>query len=763
VQRAAGDEAAAVSMSHTTLRGGPTMSRKPKPQTDSPLNDYDLGPVLISGIEPPLEGDTESDGALGARHVEHNLEVLLLAFPNNALDTEIYLIWNNPDAPVDYLIIQPENLGNRFFSLTVDKEQILPEWAEVYCLIRRPSGNTSKTKPLKLRVKRSRPGYPDPNPDVDGNQGLVFFLPPDLEAGSHVDMARAERGVVLEIQPWENMAEWDTCRIAWGVMIIEHIVKASEVRRSFEMLIPLETIIENPHYVNMPVAMQIKDVAGNHPADPDSKSNWSEIQRVEVNLGLLRPRPPFLKQAGEIVELDELGDAAQTVQIFVDNDFFEPNDKISLEWEGRDIQNVPFFHSEQRDVNLTNFIEDFDVPNDRVSAIAGGIAIMYYRLYKARDHEWLPSRKVRIRVNGDVIEWPAPSIVEAPGGELNPNSNATIKYRAQDGWTSATKIRIVWAAHSVNFTEEFFLGPIPENRELSFTVPSAQVRRFNTLAVDVYYERIDLLPHRSSQRLFLIVGQYASTLPPVEVEARWGNYLIPDEIVTALIVTIPAIDSRKDDIITLDWEGSAVSTRVQVTVSTAQAGKALLIPIERRFVSENLNGSVRIRYSLARVNAPTRFSPFFVLYIRSGRDHITDFDYSNLNGWVPGPALNNGRDIHFKIYNGNTVFHNWTNTSSDNSGVLFSQRFSNIIQGHRYEFSLKARRYWGTSEIPSLSLSSNYGQLTNPTLITNLGSWRELKGTLTATSSQIELFINSHQASPVGNDYEIDDIRFRRI
>ncbi|QHF44913.1 hypothetical protein PspS35_14425 [Pseudomonas sp. S35] len=319
------------------------MSSKTKTKTGSPPNDYDLGPVLISGIEPPLEGDTESDGALGARHVEHNLEVLLLAFPEIVLDTEIYLIWNNPEAPVDYLVIQPENLGNRFFSLTVNKEQILPEWAEVYCLIRRPSGNSSKTKPLKLRVKRSRPGYPDPNPDADGNQGLVFFLPPDLEAGSHVDMARADRGVVLEIHPWENMEVWDTCLIAWGAIIIAHVVTAAEVRRSFEMFISPERIKENPHYVNMPVAMQIKDVGGNYPADPNSKSNWSEIQRVEVNLGLLRPRPPFLKQAGEIVELDELGDAAQTVQIFIDNDFFEAGDKIDFEWEGRDIQNVPFF------------------------------------------------------------------------------------------------------------------------------------------------------------------------------------------------------------------------------------------------------------------------------------------------------------------------------------------------------------------------------------------------------------------------------------
>ena len=739
------------------------MSRKTPKKPRAPLNDYDLGPVLISGVEPPLEGDTESDGALGARHVEHNLEVLLLTFPEIVLDTEIYLIWNNPEAPVDYLIIQPENLGNRFFSLMVDKEQILPEWAEVYCLIKRPSGNQSKTKPLKLRVKRNRPGYPDPNEFTEGNQGLVFFLPPDLEAGSHVDMARAERGVVLEIHPWENMAEWDTCRIDWGATIIEHVVKASEVRRSFEMLIPPEIIKQNPHYVNMPVAMQIKDVAGNYPADPNSKSNWSEIQRVEVNLGLLRPRPPFLKQAGETVELDELENAAQTVQIFIDNDFFEPKDKIAFEWEGRDIQNVPFFHSEQRDVNITNFIEDFNVPNEMVKAIAGGIAIMYYNLFKARDNKWLPSRKVRIRVNGEVIEWPAPSIVEAPGGELNPNSNATMKYRAQDGWTSATKIRIVWVAHSVNFTEEFFLGPIPGNRELSFTVPSAQVGRFNTLPVEVYYERIDLLPHRQSQRLQVQVGEITRTLPAVEIEQASGNYLDPNLIGTHLIITVPLTDSLEGDLINLDWNGDFTSTQEQVRVNPGQAGKKLDIPIARNFVTANLNGSVRVKYNLARANVPRRFSAIRVLHIRTGLDHITNFRNNNLNGWAYGPALSNVQSRAFLNYGDYTVFLNYTVGASGHRGVIFSQRFSNLTQGARYEFSIRTRRHHGIVAIPSLSLSTSQDVLTNPEQILDLINFKTITGALTANSTTLTLYINSHQDSGNGNDYQIGEIRFRRI
>ncbi|QHF44912.1 hypothetical protein PspS35_14420 [Pseudomonas sp. S35] len=335
-----------------------------------------------------------------------------------------------------------------------------------------------------------------------------------------------------------------------------------------------------------------------------------------------------------------------------------------------------------------------------------------------------------------------------------------MKFRAQDGWTSATKIRIVWAAHSVNFTEEFFLGPIPDNKELSFTIPNAQVRRFDTLPVDVYYERIDLQPHRASQRLFLIVGRYASSLPPVEVEARWGNYL---KIGTHVTVTIPPIDSLLNDVITLDWEGNAVSTRVQITISAAQAGKTLLIPVERRFVSENLNGSVRIRYSLARANAPRRFSPLFVLFIRPGRDHLTDFSNNNLNGWIPGPALNNMLDIQFRVYSGNTVFHNYTYPAGDKSGVVFAQVFRNLQPGERYTFSIRARRFDGRYVRPSLSLRTSQGTLTAATELSDLVNWRTLSGTLTANSTTLTLYIQSHIATSDGNDYEIDDIRFRRL
>ena len=731
--------------------------------SDNPLEDYDLGPVLINGVYPATEGDTESDGALGARHVEHDLEVLLLRFSENTLDTELYLILNNPDAPVGHILIEPHNLNNTFYSFRVDKEQILPEWAHIYCIIKRPSGNPSKTKPLHLRVKRSRPAHPDPNLEAEGNQGLVFFLPADLEAGSHIDLARAERGVELEIHPWENQAEFDNARVAWGTQIVEHLVTADEVRRAFTMFIPPDVIKMEPHYPGTPCAMQVIDLAGNLPGDANSKSNWSEIQRVDVDLGVLRARPPFLEQAGEIVDLDELGGAAQIVQVFIDNNFFEKNDKMKLCWEGRDVQNVPFFHEEVREVNITNFIEDFEIPNDMVLAIAGGTAILYYLLYKNRDDEWLPSRKVRIRVLGEPGAWPAPTVPEASSGELSPESQATIEFKAQPGWTSATKIRLVMSAHGVNYTYEFFLGPIPDDKQFSHVVPSGEVARFNTLPAEVYYERIDLEPFRQSQRLSLHVGEPARTLPLVEIDKAWGNYLIPDTLDDYLDITIQDIDSLEGDIITLDFEGNNAETSVEVTVGEGQEGQPLYIPIEKRYVSENLNGAIQIKYNLARVGAPRRFSRISVYYVREAHDHITRFTNSSLNGWSYGAAVNDNRDKAFGYYGQDMIFVNWTyDEALDKSGVIFSQSFANIIPGMQYEFSIKARRIYHLYTLPNISLSSSGGPLVPPTLLQQ-GAPQELKGVITAQTHTLTLYINSHEPSGQGNDYAIHEIRFRLL
>jgi hypothetical protein len=566
------------------------------------------------------------------------------------------------------------------------------------------------------------------------------------------------------VEPYENMAAGDTCLIAWGSQIVPYIVSENEVMRSFDVVVNADVIRHDDYEETLPVAMQIIDMGGNYPA-PNTHANWSEIRRVNVNLGVYRPRGPWLEQPGETIDMEELGGAAQLIYLLTDPDFFEVDDTVRLEWQGRDVENVPFFHTESRFVDRTNYLMEFKVENELLRAISGGIAIMYYEVYKIVTNTWYPSRKVRVQVIGQLLDWPAPTIDQAPNGQIGPNSIATMRFSAQDGWIPGTKIRVVWVAHGVNFSEEIFLNTIPENRQLSFVVPSAQVRRFDTLPVEVYYERIDRTPHRPSLRMQLQVGEPARTLTAVTVEKTFGNHLDPADIGANVMVTVPLTDSVEDDIITLTWDGDVLDTSIEVRLSKEQAGKALLIPVARRFVDGNINRTVRITYNLARANVPRRFSRIYVLSIRSvpGQYDHTPFTGSNLNGWVRGPALSDNRDIAFRVYDGNTVFRNYTFPPGNKAGDILSKRFNNMAPGRQYEFSIRARRADAWHYAPILSLRTTEGTLTQQVTLSAPNTWVTISGVFTTNNSWIDLSIVSHFPTHEGNDYEIDYILFQSL
>lgn len=625
------------------------MSRISKNKPDDSAHSDELPPLIISDMTPPIEGDTTFDGALGLRHVEHDLEVILLRPDGAVPGTEIELYWNNAFTPVVSLNVQEQHANNRFFPLMVPAETIRPDFADVYCIVRRPSSNPTPTKALKLRVKLTRPGGDDPDRDTEGHQGLVFFLPPDLEAGSHVDLARASQGIVIEVQPYENMAEWDCVIFSWGTEVFTHFVTAEEVRRSFEITIDEAVIREAGDDERLAVAMQVMDVAGNYSA-PNTNAAWSPIQRVYVNLGLLRMYAPFLEQAGEIVDLHLLEDDPQKVLIFADPNFFEVNDRVQFHWEGRDRQNFPINFSGEQRVNQINVLIEFDVPNDILKALAGGIARMSYQLYKTRTDEWFPSKKLRVRVNGEYIEWPAPSVPQAhQDGFLNPDlDSATVVFSVRPGWSSGHWIKITWLATSsdgtVDVSQERQIGEIPDDGQLVFEVPGPDIRKFDGLITRVYYEWRDTQSRptfiQKSLPLFLRVGELVTGLEEPIIDQAKGDWLNAAEIpIEGITGEIPFIETQPGDVLTLYWRGETeeVSTQIEFPIDESNEGLVTTFALTRDFVLASLDTDVRVSYRLSRPGTPTRFSNNLRLTIEE-REPILFEDFDDLSRRLIGPG-----------------------------------------------------------------------------------------------------------------------------
>jgi hypothetical protein len=578
------------------------MSHDPDKQTD------DQPDLHIQNLARPGKEDeaaTRSDGGLGLRHVEHDLRPMLFPAHQLALDTEIFLYWNSP-APADYLVINPANVGDRVHTLRMAKESILPDWANVYCTVEEPNTDRVESNRYKLRVKLTRPGERDPDPDTEGHQGLVFFLPEDVAGGAVVNRDRARRGIILDIQPYENMAEFDTCTIVWGSEVFKQVVRPQDVGRGFSVIIPEEVVLgagSNPY---TPVALQVVDAVGNYPApnmDPESDVNWSAIQWVHVDLGTKPLEAPFLEQPGEVVDLQRLGDSPQKVELFLDPDVFDTGDRVRFNWDGRDAQGASVPYHDEKTVERTNSFLAFDVPNERVNALGGGVSIMSCDLYKADTDEALVSKKTRISVRGAASPWQAPRVMEATSGCLDPNTpRATVVFTAPDGWDAPVKVRLTWEGGATTYTQEDTLVVIAEDRSFAFTVDGEHLKRFDTQLTEVYYERVDQASGRESQRLQLQVGEPLGPLPQARV--------IGSNVENQVAVVLPFTETEAGDTLTLQWIGSQSRTTVSTLLDAKTAGQELPIPVS---VAEFKEGEiVRVYYSLLRSGQHARYSKLLV-------------------------------------------------------------------------------------------------------------------------------------------------------
>ncbi|NIL18277.1 hypothetical protein [Pseudomonas sp. AN3A02] len=566
--------------------------------------DDDQPELYIQNVTPPIKEDeaaTRSDGGLGLRHVEHDLRPMLFPARQLALDTEIFLYWNSP-APADYLVINPANVGDWVHTLRMAKESILPDWANVYCTVEEPDTDRVESNRYKLRVKLTRPGERDPDPDTEGHQGLVFFLPEDVAGGAVVNRDRARHGIILDVQPYENMAEFDTCTIVWGSEVFKQVVRPQDVGRGFSITVPEEVVLDAGSNPYTPVALQVVDAVGNYPApnmDPESDVNWSAIQWVHVDLGTKPLEAPFLEQPGEVVDLQRLGGSPQKIELFLDPDVFGKGDRVRLNWDGRDAQGASVPYHDEKTVERTNSFLAFDVPNERVNALGGGVSILSCDLYKADTDEALVSKKTRISVRGAASPWQAPRVMEATGGRLDPNTpRATVVFTAPDGWDAPVKVRLTWEGGATTYTQEDTLVVIAEDRSFAFTVDGEHLKRFDTQLTEVYYERADQAPSRESQRLQLQVGEPVSVLPQARVEISNARHQVT--------VIVPFTETAPGDTVTLQWIASQSRTTVPSTLNTDTAGQALRIPIS---VDDLQMGEiVKMYYSLDRNGQLPRYS-----------------------------------------------------------------------------------------------------------------------------------------------------------
>ncbi len=140
---------------------------------------------------------------------------------------------------------------------------------------------------------------------------------------------------------------------------------------------------------------------------------------------------------------------------------------------------------------------------------------------------------------------------------------------------------------------------------------------------------------------------------------------------------------------------------------------------------------------------------------------ITTFEGDNWNGWQAGPA---GKGLYLvDAGDGKRAVEFITGgKANDHAGLVLTKTLDGLKAGCEYTFSLRAVRIIGKSAAPKISLLVDASEVVTPLELSKADEWVTLSGTFIAKSNKVELAVESHVATGMGNDYRITDIKIGR-
>ncbi|WP_460134949.1 carbohydrate binding domain-containing protein [Pseudomonas sp. S1_E04] len=156
--------------------------------------------------------------------------------------------------------------------------------------------------------------------------------------------------------------------------------------------------------------------------------------------------------------------------------------------------------------------------------------------------------------------------------------------------------------------------------------------------------------------------------------------------------------------------------------------------------------------------------PSLSLTLRKAYKHLTNFDNRDWGGWTRGSGAPDSRDLSLEPQaGGGYALKNYTYSAS-NIGPIVYRTFSDLENGHTYQFSVRVRRFNNANPTPKLSLRKNSVQKTDIKELDDL-NWHTLSFTFTATLDPVLLEVYSHEldARRTGNDYLMDDFTVKEI
>ena len=580
----------------------------------SPVTPQALRPLYFPALVTLIPAE-HYDGGIPIRAVEDDLQGIIPAWLTMSVGDHAEVFWGNDSAAVWSKTLKNDAELDQDVGFTIAKELVLEGDATpvFYRIKRKNQAPEDSTPVMTLLAKLTRPGGYDDIPGDDGHSDLKFSLSHD-----EVDETLPPSGVTMRIVPYRNLTRYDRILARWGSQQVVHVVTPQQaqdpVGNPIEVVFSRAIIDAAGDGARVAVAYQVIDRCGNF---PDERAPWSATHHILVDLGGNRLDEPQVLVNGiptDSIDLDQLGDEDVNVRVYITKDDFAVGDKVLLTWIGTPAQGSQIIVGPlEKEVLYVPFQLDFPIPNAAVKAIAKGAASVGYVRRRSGESD-RPSKNASVTVIGDISQLVAPTVDEAPGGTLPPETRwATVQIPWYFGRNSSDLINLIWSAQTpgndtIYYEDPRPVGNVAENQPVLRSVSNAEIQRFDGLVVKVYYivtnSETGLLSVRESLPFMMQVGVPLPTFDRPEVEGADANDVLdPDNVPpTGATMLMPYLGTRDKDRVYFYWRGSASggSFSGYVDLIPATAGRPLRITVEKQYVTANLNGTLVASYSIQR-------------------------------------------------------------------------------------------------------------------------------------------------------------------
>ncbi|RLU11401.1 hypothetical protein CS078_08230 [Pseudomonas prosekii] len=292
-------------------------------------------------------------------------------------------------------------------------------------------------------------------------------------------------------------------------------------------------------------------------------------------------------------------------------------DRLVLHWSGLDAEGLAYQHEATHFVSQRQVGREviFSVAGQHLGAIDGGSLEVYYTLTSRCLPESVQSRRLQLNV-GDTPSGLLPIVInDAVSGTLDPDrvtEGARVTIRPYARMAAGDRAVLFWegVTPQTSFSDRLKIEAFAVGQALSFWVNPEFIAPVLGKSVTIRYciEQHGQAPHYSEPTQ-LAIGplQRAPLLAPVILEAEEGWLDLQDSI-DGVTIVIDDPKTEEGELVYLKIDGSHFSHRDERDISQEMAGEPLVFVVPYRFWREHQGSSVRVSYSIERLDDMTQVS-----------------------------------------------------------------------------------------------------------------------------------------------------------